>query len=133
MSEINDCFDWTGSYDQVCFEINGGAAEEENAHATIVISGHSDESYNGIYTRGEDWNDSPHFVKDHFHLFYVPYAYDGGYWQLDDRDQSANEIADFYNGGFDYDELYVGDKGEISDECHEWSTGDFVCIELNAW
>ena len=101
ISEIDDdCYEWSNN-DYLCFEYTDSLNDEENSiidesTQVITVSGHSDDSYNGEYMRGNDWNDAPHYVMDDRHLYYFP----PGYWQLDDRDQEIDEFSDQYNGGY---------------------------------
>lgn len=75
----------------------------------VNVSGHNDDSYNGQYVRGSDWNDRPHFVMGDKHLYYQP----GHYWQLDNNDQEVVGFADRYAGGYDYADTYEGNLEEI--------------------
>ena len=53
----------------------------------IIIEGHEDYYYNGVYERAEDdWNGYPHFAKADrsAHLYY--YDLGSGFWQLDYRE-----------------------------------------------
>jgi hypothetical protein len=38
----------------------------------LSISGHSDPWWDGVYTRGNDWNNSPHFAMGDRHFYYNP-------------------------------------------------------------
>lgn len=37
---------------------------------TIIVTGHDNYLYNGEYTRGNDWNDTSHFVMGDRHLYF---------------------------------------------------------------
>jgi len=129
----DDCYDWSNG-DYVCFLLLDEAEEEVEEETeeggyveTVTVSGHSDNTYNGIYVRGNDWNSAPHFAMGtDRHLYYQP----GTYWQLDYRDQEAIGFSDFFAGGYEYDSTFVGGIYEINDDCYSWSNGDNVCFVL---
>ena len=93
VAELDDCFEFINDVTPVCFEVIGDAPAVEIPEAyveNVLVSEHSDDSYNGLYVRGDDWNGYPHFVMGDKHLFYFPDPYDEtGYWQLDNREQDG--------------------------------------------
>jgi len=125
----NDCYSWS-NYDYVCFNlsyIDAEAIEEEEERVEVItVSGHSDESYNGDYVRGNDWYDGPHFVMDDRHLYFLGTSY----IQLDDRDQEVVGFSDLYNGGYEWGS-FTEDITELDNDCYYWSNSDYICFELS--
>ena len=74
------------------------------APAQLIVSGHKDVIYNGIYTRGnEAWNDKAVYRNQLGRVIYYYDAKDGGEagWSFDNRDQPDTKGAkDWYHGGF---------------------------------
>ena len=67
------------------------------------------------------------------HLFYYTNEFsEGGWWQLDDRDQEQIGFDDYYNGGYAHDDDFVGDLSELDTNCIEgqWGTWGTICFEL---
>jgi len=86
----------------------------------VVISGHTDDSYNGVYLRTDDWGGVAHFEQadGSVHLYHHP----GGYWQLDYRDQDGVTVEDYFDGG------YTGGSAEYLELDGDvwWSTSNYV-------
>jgi hypothetical protein len=55
----------------VCLEYNSdeSAPTEIVSHDHLEVMGHGNPAYNGVYARGNDWNDAPHFVMGDRHLY----------------------------------------------------------------
>lgn len=59
----------------------------------VVLTGHPDNDYNGLYNLIDNWNDKPHYTNYHHkHIYFYNKKYGGYYgWNLDHRDQSFRE------------------------------------------
>lgn len=95
-------FTWgAAEFDTSTITVDGGAEEEpieEEYVWYVIVDGHADSYYNGVYLRAEDWNGFAHFAKADrsAHLYYLDSG--SGYWQLDYREQDGT--ADYYDGGY---------------------------------
>jgi len=91
-------FDWSNA-GTVTFDIRSPAGNEEGGEM-LTIQGHADPLYNGrYYRRPGPWQGHLHLSTsdNSAHFFFY-----GGYWQLDNRDQSASyqALEDWYDGGY---------------------------------
>jgi len=151
-----ECCDWTGDiseidddtynfsgYDVHFLLVSGESADEavaeeataeegtaEEFEEYIILSGHIDDCYNGVYYRGDDWYDLPHYVHEesggcisgfggYRHLYYLYTSY----LQLDYRDQELYGFYDYYSGGCDYGP-YTGDISEFDDHTYNFNGYD---------
>jgi len=114
-----------GNFD-LGFQEGGSSSETpptEAAEETVTISGHSSNTYNGVYYRAEDWGGDPHFehANGGAHLYHI-----GSYWQLDDRDQDGGR--DWFRGGY-----YTNPDGawttNLDREQVAWSSGRTLVFE----
>lgn len=105
---------WSGQNDPVYFNFGEGEHdvssievydpdatvewEEENYVHWISVSGHSDNYYDGVYLRSDDWNGYAHFERPDgsAHLYWLDSG--SGYWQFDYREQDGTQ--DYYDGGY---------------------------------
>jgi len=138
ISELNDCIYF--AYTDVCFEFNGEIAVEDPSLSGLpylTITGHSDDTFNGIYYQAEDWNSLPHYTKSdrsaHWY-YYINGEMDDGYvnfWQLDSREQDGTN--DWYDGGY-YGIQYPWDLDEEFEDGTEvlhWSTDDYIVVSID--
>lgn len=99
---LSGAVDWSGQTEPLYFKIvyvHESEGPAENEIAVMVLTGHINEYYNGVYFQAEDWQGNPHYATEDrsAHLFYSEWGSDG-FWQLDYREQDGSE--DFYDGGF---------------------------------
>lgn len=75
-----------------------------DAPAQLIVSGHQDALYNGIYNRGpEAWNGKAVYFNTAGRVIYYYNAADGGApsWSFDNRNQQDSKgTKDWYHGGF---------------------------------
>ena len=108
LAELVGTRSWSSQTDPVTFahsflDENGNVIDLSGVAVTdgteyVEISNHSEDEWNGIYYRVEDWSGSPHFAKEDrsAHLFHLGGG--SGYWQLDYREQDGTR--DYYDGGW---------------------------------
>ena len=85
------------------FEANKNITNYEEA---VIVTGHEDYIYNGVYHLAETWGGYPHWAKEDrsAHIYYYYYEDDthqGTYWNIDRRDQKVfPKIYNFDKGGY---------------------------------